>query len=178
MRQPGCTLNKVQQTSSGSSSSFRPHSTYSHRSTIPHAPMHMTFPLSLWKRLRPSSHCIWIENGPYNKEHWQRFSPWPNSTEAPVSCFFNLSLTFDLLHLSLQESYQVSLARMPHPMSVITLNIWSDSLSSINPQMMSENPDLPLTKILLGQFSKSLPLLLMFPLSNFPSIDPYHTPWL
>lgn len=65
---------------------------------------------------------------------------------------------------------------------LIILNFLSGSSCSSTPEMISNHCFLPPARILLGHISQKSPpasaLGLMFPLTNFPSTDPHHGPWV
>lgn len=60
----------------------------------------------------------------------------------------------------------------------ITLHNWSGSSHSCVLQVISHHPSLSSARVLLSEVSQNSPLLLMFPLSSFPSTGSYLAPWL
>lgn len=76
---------------------------------------------------------------------------------------------------SSSKNLQVSLARIPHLLFQITLG---GSSSSIIPQEMSDHPDQPSVRILLGYFHQNLPYLRSFFLVIFYPADPHPAFWL
>ena len=109
---------------------------------------------------------MWVCKCMYLSIHWQSFSPWPNSSQAPLNSLLNMALHCPVL------------ARILHSQCPATLHTCSSSSFSTISRAMSHHPGLPSARILLGLFSQNLPPALTFPLSDFPPTDPQPTPWL
>ena len=103
---------------------------------------------------------------------WQKFFTWPNFTQS-----LNLLLGLSL-HFLVKSSFDQELSQFnQHPPRsyLITFIVWSDCSFFTIPHVMSGHPGLSSAKILLGPVYLEPILLLMFPLSDFPSTDPYLT---